>query len=162
MAYVGIKEAAERLGVSQDTIRRRIKAGEIPAQQEPMGSGYRWLVEVPDDPETDTRARDMRSNAEGQASADALELAALRERVEGLERLVDELAADRDHWREQAHRSQVMAETAQRLAERAQALALPAGEPETEHSGTNAPVGPQPPSAARESLRERLRRLFVG
>ncbi len=31
--YLTIKEAAEALGVSKDTIRRRVKAGKIPAEK---------------------------------------------------------------------------------------------------------------------------------
>jgi excisionase family DNA binding protein len=155
MPYVGIKEAAEVLGVSQDTIRRRIKAGELEGQQEPMGSGFRWLVEVPEE----AQAAPADERELGAAAADAFELAALRERVEGLERLLSEVSADRDAWKDQARRSQVMAETAQRLAEGAQALALPAGEPE--HTGTPQ-HGPEAPSGGRESLRERIRRLFGG
>ncbi|HEV2126115.1 MAG TPA: hypothetical protein VGW38_25450 [Chloroflexota bacterium] len=63
----------------------------------------------------------------GHADTQALELERLRAEVSGLGRLVEEISSDRDHWREHAHRSQVMAETAQRLAERAQTLALPSG-----------------------------------
>jgi excisionase family DNA binding protein len=156
--YVGIKAAAERLGVSQDTIRRRIKAGELEGQQEPMGSGFRWLVEVPEE----AQASPADDREPGAAAADALELAALRERVEGLERLLSEVSADRDAWKDQARRSQVMAETAQRLAEGAQALALPAGEPDTGNRAPDASAGDTTPSAPRESLRERLRRLWHG
>ncbi len=158
MPYVSIKEAAEALGVSQDTIRRRIKAGEIPAQQEPMGSGYRWLVDVPEDAAEDAaqaRGPTHTATAEGQAvelSAAALELERLRTEVAGLERLVSEVSADRDHWREHAHRSQVMAETAQRLAERAQPPVLPAGATEpAERSELPTPAHHRPKAALRAS-----------
>ncbi len=159
MPYVGIKAAAERLGVSQDTIRRRIKAGEIEAQQEPMGSVFRWLVEVPEE----AQASPADDREPGAAAADALELAALRGRVEGLERLLLEVSDDRDAWRDQARRSHVMAETAQRLAEGAQALALPSGEPESGTMGPGDASADAPtPSGPRESLRARIRRLWRG
>ncbi len=160
MPYLGIRDAAEVLGVSQDTIRRRIKAGEIEAHQEPMGSGYRWLVLVPEGAQAEAGVAGDRGP--GEAAADALELVALRERVEGLERLVEEISADRDAWRDQARRSQVMAETAQRLAEGAQALALPAGGPETGARAPDAAVVNTTHSGPRESLRDRLRRLWHG
>ena len=49
MPYVPIKAAAELLGVSTDTVNRRIKAEEISAQREPMPNGWRWVVEVPEE-----------------------------------------------------------------------------------------------------------------
>ena len=42
-------EAAKRLGVTQDTIRRRIRKGELEAYQEPRPQGYVWLVDVPEE-----------------------------------------------------------------------------------------------------------------
>jgi hypothetical protein len=49
MERVSIPEAAKRLGVTQDTIRRRIRKGELAAYQEPRPQGYIWLVDVPED-----------------------------------------------------------------------------------------------------------------
>jgi len=47
---VSVGEAARRLGVSVDTIRRRIGKGELLAHREPTPQGYRWEVELqPDD-----------------------------------------------------------------------------------------------------------------
>jgi len=43
---VSVGEAALRLGVSTDTIRRRIGKGELTAHQEPTPQGYRWQVEL--------------------------------------------------------------------------------------------------------------------
>ena len=42
-------EAATRLGVSPDTIRRRIRNGELKAKQEPTPQGYTWKVQLPVD-----------------------------------------------------------------------------------------------------------------
>ena len=102
---VTIREAADRLGVSVDTVRRRLKAGELTGRQEPHGaSGYRWLVQLPDDAPAET-------SATAPPSADAYELADGRARIEGLERLIDELASHRDKleterndWKEAARR----------------------------------------------------------
>ena len=49
MERVSIPEAAKRLGVTQDTIRRRIRKGELAAYQEPRPQGYVWLVDVPEE-----------------------------------------------------------------------------------------------------------------
>lgn|GEM_PF-1897898 len=43
---VSIKEAAERLGVSQDTIRRRLKHGELVGEREKTPQGFVWRVEL--------------------------------------------------------------------------------------------------------------------
>src|SRR4051812_31956331 len=45
MARVGIAEAAARLGVSVDTIRRRLRGGTLTAQRDNNGQ---WRIEVPD------------------------------------------------------------------------------------------------------------------
>ena len=49
-AWVPIREAAMMLGVSPDTIKRRIKGGEIPARKEPRPQGYVWLVQLESTP----------------------------------------------------------------------------------------------------------------
>ena len=51
MVIVSVHEAATRLGVSQDTIRRRIRKDELQATQSPTPQGYTWMVELPDDEE---------------------------------------------------------------------------------------------------------------
>ena len=47
-ALVSIAEAARQLGVSPDTVKRRIRAGELVALREPRPQGFRWLVELGD------------------------------------------------------------------------------------------------------------------
>jgi excisionase family DNA binding protein len=44
--WVGLEEAARRLGVSGQTVRRWIKAGKIPFQKERKGKGYAYLVNI--------------------------------------------------------------------------------------------------------------------
>ena len=43
MAWVSIRETAAALGVSPDTVRRRIRAGQLEARK----AGGRWQVKVP-------------------------------------------------------------------------------------------------------------------
>ncbi|MGH7777726.1 MAG: helix-turn-helix domain-containing protein [Candidatus Dormibacterales bacterium] len=45
MARAGIPEAAARLGVSVDTVRRRVRAGRLAASRDERG---RYLVEIPE------------------------------------------------------------------------------------------------------------------
>ena len=147
---VSIKEAAERLGVSVDTVRRRLKAGELEGRREPHGkSGYRWLVQLPDD---------AQASAPGMPLAEAYELADARARIEGLERLIDELATDRDAWKQQAERAQTLIQQAQSLA-----LALPAQvEPVDVAQGSQRPADAPHGATPARGVSERLRRWIAG
>ena len=46
--WVPVREAANILGISEKTIKRRIAAGQMEAKTEHMEKGLRYLVEVPD------------------------------------------------------------------------------------------------------------------
>ena len=48
MATLSIQAAAHRLGISEITIRRKLRSGLIPGYQEDPPSG-RWWVDIPDD-----------------------------------------------------------------------------------------------------------------
>ncbi len=47
MERLTIAEAAERLGVSPVTVRRRLKKGELSGEQEPTPQGFEWRVLLP-------------------------------------------------------------------------------------------------------------------
>lgn len=49
MEEVTIAEAAQRLGMSTDSVRRRISRGELKARKVNSSHGEMYLVEVPDD-----------------------------------------------------------------------------------------------------------------
>lgn len=144
---VTIRDAAARLGVSADTIRRRLRAGTLTGERVSTPQGHRWVVALPvtlepppvADPGKPISVRDS-------AGADALEVAALRERVAGLERLGAELATDRDAWRERAAQDADAARELRILLGRAQELtrALPAGDvaPTDDQGTASTPVAP--------------------
>ncbi len=46
MPALTIAQASPALGLSQDTIRRRLKSGDIPGSREKCPGGFRWLVDV--------------------------------------------------------------------------------------------------------------------
>jgi len=48
MASVGIAEAARMLGLSQDTVRKRVRSGELPGKKVDAPGGFRWMVELED------------------------------------------------------------------------------------------------------------------
>jgi hypothetical protein len=50
MAMVSVIEAAQILGVSTHTVKRRLKKGELKGEQQATPQGFVWLVEVADDP----------------------------------------------------------------------------------------------------------------
>jgi len=48
VAHVGIAQAAHMLGLSQDTVRRRLRAGELAGEKVKGAGGFRWMVDVPE------------------------------------------------------------------------------------------------------------------
>jgi hypothetical protein len=50
MARLSIPEAVHTLGLSQDTIRKRLRSGDLQGQKVKGAGGFRWEVVVADDP----------------------------------------------------------------------------------------------------------------
>jgi len=156
--WVPIKEAAERLGISADTVRRRLKRGELTGKHEPTAQGFTWVVELPAlEEDADEASAPLESHATAPTAqaviGEALELGTLRERVSGLERLTAELSDERDEWREQARRHEDAARELRILVQGAQALArvLPAST--GDGGGEDAPAPPQSPQDAQRAAR---------
>ena len=87
MATVGIRDAARLLGVSTDTIRRRIERGDLSAHKDARG---RWVIEVeesmiapPPAPATEV-------------AAEREEVIRLRAENQALQALLDEVRSSRD------------------------------------------------------------------
>ena len=78
MAGISIREAAQLQGVAQDTIRRRIRRGELKAHQEPTPQGFRWLVELEEEV---AQAEPTPTQGQGIGDAQAREAQVLRELV---------------------------------------------------------------------------------
>ncbi len=90
MERVSISEAAIRLGVTQDTIRRRIRKGELTASQEPRPQGYVWFVDVPEEelPSEDPPHPDFKEeNSDVQLLREMMEL--LREELKTKDRQLE-------------------------------------------------------------------------
>jgi hypothetical protein len=49
MAKLTIQQAAQRLDISADTIRRRVRRGQLAAERKQTPQGYQWIVTIPDD-----------------------------------------------------------------------------------------------------------------
>jgi hypothetical protein len=104
MVWVTKEAAALRLGVHVATIDRKLKRGELNGKQDPRPRGWRWLVELPEDPssiETPTSPPSNLENAptHAYASAQAKEPEALRELVDTVK---DEVAQLRRQLQSQA------------------------------------------------------------
>jgi len=86
MEAVSIKEAADRLGISQDTVRRRIRNGALTGEQHTTPQGFKWTVELP---EVSNGLGDRQADQAAQDQVDGAELAIaveeLRARVQSLE-----------------------------------------------------------------------------
>jgi chromosome segregation ATPase len=90
MALVTLVEAAHQLGVSVDTVRRRLQKGELKGQQQPRPSGHIWLVEL--DEEVNQNSRLANSLADAEHSDQAC-LAACQADINRLEEMVAMLQA---------------------------------------------------------------------
>ncbi len=106
MALVKMGEAAQQMGVSVDTVRRRLRRGELQGHHQPTPQGFIWLIEFPGQPGPgigqETRAGSLRpapaDASAGQPSAKAAahrdgsssaDLHALRELVDVLRHEID-------------------------------------------------------------------------
>ena len=133
MVRVTITEAANRLGLSTDAVRRKIRAEKLPAQRD---NRQQWWVELPDDLASPTSAlaaappyAPMQAPAVEQHSASALAapLAALEGEATALRDLVhilkDQLAKTEERTAGQLAKAeaQVLEENRRHLAEQEQA-----------------------------------------
>jgi excisionase family DNA binding protein len=100
---VSVNEAARLLGVSRDTIMRRIRATELEAHQEPRPQGHVWRVVIPDEAiseghDSDVMGelqtlREMVSMLQAQVEADREELASKNKQIEQLHVLLQQAQA---------------------------------------------------------------------
>jgi hypothetical protein len=96
MVWVPKEEAARLLGVSIDTVERKLKRRELNGKQDPRPRGWRWLVEIPQDVATAETSAGP-ANAPADACANGPE--ALRELVDTVK---DEVAQLRQQLQCQA------------------------------------------------------------
>ena len=128
MATVGIREAARLLGVSTDTIRRRIERRDLPAHKDPSG---RWLIEL-----DDSLMVPAAPASTEMPSGEREELIRLRAENDALHMLLDEVRTSRDRTVEaEAELRRIVTV----ITFRQQGIAAPE-QPETEMIGA-----PEPP-----------------
>ena len=74
MARLSISQAAHTLGLSQSTIRKRLRSGDLQGQKVKGAGGFNWEVFVADDPTVkgDTDDANHTNNANGGALVEIL------------------------------------------------------------------------------------------
>lgn len=152
--WVPLREAADRLGISTDTVRRRLKRGELTGEQRTTAHGPSWFVQIPE------QGKDGEDEAAAPATSDERELITLRTRAEGLAAQLAQAEADRDRWHQlavdaidRAHRER---DEMRALLAREQAIALSA------NSSTGAAQGDAQADADAESRHAQAHDVVVG
>jgi hypothetical protein len=111
---ITVAEAAQRLRVSTDTIKRRLKRGELQGQRHDTPQGFIWLVAVSESHASVNGAVDSSSDAiatEPDAMASTVADAMARE-VRRLEEMVEMLQKELDHRAEEMERMQILLQQA--------------------------------------------------
>jgi transposase-like protein len=95
-----IPEAARHLGVSEHTVRRRVRSGELPGKQVATPQGFTWVVDIPDGlPEPVTSSsevqalRELVANLQDRINAQGKELEAKNKQIEQLHVLLQQAQA---------------------------------------------------------------------
>ena len=114
MELMNVAEAAQRLGVSTDTIKRRLKRGELQGQRQDTPQGFIWLVAIPESPDKVNGTVDSSSGAmatESCTMASAVADAMAKE-VRRLEEMVEMLQKELDHRAQEMERMQILLQQA--------------------------------------------------
>ena len=85
MALVTLAEAAHHLGVSVDTVRRRLQKGELQGQQQARPQGFIWLIDIPEETEPSSSVAGSQVDAEVNSE---VSLAACQAEISRLESMV--------------------------------------------------------------------------
>ena len=104
------------MGVSTDTVHRRLRKGELVGHQQPTPQGFTWMIELAVDP------RNTKGTTPASATADAPATAG---EVQRLEKMVDMVEQQMETLREELARKNTQIEQLHMLLQQ-QALALPA------------------------------------
>ena len=82
---VSMYEAAQQLKVSIDTIRRRLSDGELKEVLEPTPQGYRWKIDLPEDPVKDPSDASAEVRMDTSLAEAALAITEMQARIASLE-----------------------------------------------------------------------------
>jgi len=149
--WAPIKQVAADLGISIDTVRRRIQRGDLAARREDTPQGYRWLVrlDAPPNPPELPRTRAASSHESGVMLVDD-------RRDELIATLRDELAS---RVREVAELHEVILAQAKALELRAAIAPTPS---QARQEGLAATIAEQPSNESNEASSRERRSGIVG
>jgi len=91
---IDISGAASHLGVSTETVRRRLRTGTLSGEKEKTAQGFRWVVNIPDTPPNNTPPLgEVTDDANGGPLVEILreELAEKNHQISELHRQISEL-----------------------------------------------------------------------
>jgi excisionase family DNA binding protein len=117
MALLTLVEAAHQLGVSVDTIRRRLQRGELRGQQQPRSQGHMWLVELDEDEYEEvshnSRLADTEQGGQACLAACQADIKRLEEMVAILQNQIQALGRELEAKNQQIQELHVLLQTAQ-------------------------------------------------
>jgi hypothetical protein len=131
-----IVEAAQRLGIHPETLRRRIRRGEVKAHQKRTPHGDVWMVEVeltgqvPETSNQDQAGQDGVADSRANLNRDSGEVRTLREMVALLKDELEARDGQMESWKQQLGAKDKQIEQLHVLLQQAQS-ALPA--PKEDH-----------------------------
>ncbi len=170
--WASIADAASELGVSADTVRRRIKRQELLAKREQRAQGFRWLVRLDGDPlAVGTMAAPEPRGSSPSGDAQPLQAAIVSERDELVRELRDQLTR---REREASELRAIIARQASALEQAARLQVLTAtaspssaaggqddpGTASGDREGLGVMSAPERPSAATTARHSRRRRMW--
>ena len=111
MTQLNIEQASLQLGLTQASLRRKLKTGEITGTREPHAGGFRWMVDLPVDlPPVTPPTPPTNTPPPGEGSGDGMLVEELKARIDSLEAQLTTRAGEID----QLHR--LLAQTALKAA----------------------------------------------
>jgi excisionase family DNA binding protein len=115
MALLTLVEAAHQLGVSVDTIRRRLQRGELRGQQQPRSQGHMWLVGLDEYEEVshNSRLADAEQGDQACLAACQADIKRLEEMVAILQNQIQALGRELEAKNQQIQELHVLLQTAQ-------------------------------------------------
>lgn len=123
---VTIREASDVLGLSVDTIRRRLRSGALVGERRETPQGFVWYVEVSDDsaasPGQSPTHSPMRDDVAQIVTLLSEQLAVKDEQIGGLTRTLEDMQRDHAREIEQLH---VLLQTAQQTEQRLLRATIP-------------------------------------
>ena len=163
--WLPIRQAANQLGISVDTVRRRIQRNDIASRREQTPQGYRWLVRVEQKPapvalKTGDRAETGGNDAPGSSETGEIAVHDASARTDSRDVLIETLRVELDRRaREVAELHAAIAAQARAIEATATRTALPT---RTEPGESLHSIPPIPPPSASSGFWARLRRAISG